>query len=237
MKSTLHMAAATFFLILLGFSGLKAQSIQPINPPEVVYGTLDDNLLTVNFDVRNTSDVNMNVYAKRVETSVLEGTQNYFCWFQCYSPSTDVSPTALFMAGGDTVSNFYADYQPQGVEGSSFINYCFYDGDNPSDQTCVTVEYRIAGPNAINEAEAVSIGSPQPNPAVDRTLIPFVLKENNKDAALVVYNILGSEIKRQSVTGTSGNIDLNVSDLQSGVYIYSFFNNNRLLASSRLVVR
>ncbi len=237
MKTNLQMATATFFFILLSIVGLKAQSIQAINAPEVVYGSVNDDLLTTTFDVQNTSNINMNVYAKRVENSVLEGTENYFCWFQCYSSSTDVSPTPLFIAAGASVSNFYADYQPQGVEGSSFIDYCFYNADNPSDQTCVTVEFRVSSATAVNEAEMISIGSPQPNPAVDHTVIPFDLKENNKDAALVVYNILGSEIKRQSISGTSGNIDLNVSDLQAGVYIYSFYNNNRLLASSRLVVR
>lgn len=237
MKSHLHMAAASLLLIFLSSTGLKAQSIQTIDAPEVVYGTVDDELITVNFDVFNASTLDLIVNAKRVEANVLPGAQNYFCWFQCYGFDTDVSPIPLTIEAGDTISNFYADYVPNGIEGSSFIDYCFYDINNSHDQTCVTVEYRISGSTGVSDANAVFIGSPQPNPAVDRTVIPFDLRENNKDAALVVYNILGSEMKRQSVTGTSGNINLNVSDLQAGVYIYSFFNNNRLLASSRLVVR
>ena len=236
MKSNLPFYLSFFVVAILGSFTACGQSIVPIDPPAVVYGTPSDNLITVNFDVRNASDSPISTFVKRVQTNVVPGTANYFCWFQCYSPSTDVAPTPLTIAAGDTVSNFYADYQPNGHAGSSFIDYCFYAENDSTDMTCVTVEFRI-GTNSVNETQAIKIGNPQPNPAVDRTIIPFDLRENNQDAALVVYNILGSEIKRVPVIGTSGNIDLNVSDLQSGVYIYSFYNSNRLLASSRLIVR
>lgn len=229
----------TFSLVLLQgvYVGAKAQSIQAINPPTIVYGTTADNLLTVNVDVTNTTQSNVNVMAKRVENSIIPGSVNYFCWIQCYAPSVDQSPSPLPISAGDTVPNFYADYQPMGNEGSSFIDYCFFDYSHPEDESCFTVEYRIAGTSSIKENDAVVVGSPQPNPAVDRTQIFFDLKQHNSNAHLVIYNILGSKMKSVPVTGTSGKIDLNVSDLQSGVYIYSFFNGGKMLSSSRLVVR
>lgn len=237
MQRLLHITSITFLIGLLAVSSLNAQSIQTIDAPEVINGTTDDNLVQANFDVKNTSNSTINVGVRRVEDTILEGTVNYFCWIQCYLPHVDESPSPLPIGAGETVSNFYADYEPHGVEGSSFITYCFYDYDNPDDETCVTVEYNISGTSAIDDAEAVVIGSPQPNPAVDRALIPFELKDNNENAKLVVYNILGSEIKTVPVQGTEGTIDLNVSDLQAGLYIYSFYNSNKLLSSSRLVVK
>lgn len=237
MKSTLLFKISILAITLFAAQAGYSQSLEAIDPQEVVEGTIADELLQESFDIRNNSDITVFVKVRREETSVVEGSLNYFCWYQCYTPSTNVSPTSLAIAPGESVPNFYADYQPMGNAGSSFIKYCFFDENNPSDETCVTVEYRVSDVTAVNEAALVSVGNPQPNPATDFTKIPYVLRENNKGAALVVYNILGSEIKRQSVAGTSGNITLDVSDLQSGVYIYSFYNDNRLLSSSRLVVR
>lgn len=237
MKTTLLFKISVIAISLIGSQSAYSQSLEAIDPQEVVEGTVEDELLQETFDVRNNSEQTIFVKVRRVETSTIEGTLNYFCWFQCYSPSTDVSPTSIAIAPGESVSNFYADYQPQGNAGSSYVNYCFFDENNPTDETCVTIEYRVGEITAVNEADLVTVGNPQPNPAVDITQIPYVLKESNKGAALVVYNIVGSEIKRQAISGTSGNITLDVSDLQAGVYIYSFYNDNRLLASSRLVVR
>ncbi len=237
MKSTLLFKISVLATLLISVHSGYSQSLEAIDPQGIVEGTTDDALLQESFDIRNNSDETVNVKVRRVETSVVEGSLNYFCWYQCYTPATDVSPTSIAIAPGESISNFYADYQPMGYSGSSFIEYCFFDENNPEDEICVSIEYRVDQVTAINEADLVTVGNPQPNPAVDITQIPYVLKENNRGAALVVYNIVGSEIKRQAVTGTSGNITLDVSDLQSGVYIYSFYNDNRLLASSRLVVR
>ena len=237
MKTTLLFKLSVLAITLMAAQAGYSQSLEAIDPQEVVMGTVEDELLQESFDIRNNSEITVFVKVRREEISVVEGTLNYFCWFQCYTPNTSVSPTSLAIAPGQSVPNFYADYQPYGIAGSSFIKYCFYDENNPSDETCVIIEYRVSDVTSVNNAELVSVGNPQPNPASDVTKIPYVLRESNKGAALVVYNILGSEIKRQSVSGTSGTITLDVSDLQSGVYIYSFYNDNRLLASSRLVVR
>ncbi len=237
MKTTLLFKITVLAFTLMSAQVGFSQSLEAIDPQEVVEGTVEDNLLQEEFDVRNNSDVTVFVKVKRIEVSIIEGSLNYFCWYQCYTPATSVSPTSVAIAPGESISLFYADYQPMGNAGSSFIDYCFFDENNPSDETCVSIEYRVSGPSSIKDADLLTVGNPQPNPAVDITQIPYVLKESNKGAALVIYNILGSEIKRQPISGTSGNITLDVSDLQAGVYIYSFYNDNRILASSRLVVR
>ena len=237
MKTTLLFKISVLAITLLAAQAGYSQSLEAIDPQLVIEGTVEDELLQESFSIQNNSDITVNVKVRREEISIVEGSLNYFCWFQCYTPNTSVSPTSIAIAPGESVPNFYADYQPYGNAGSSFIKYCFYDENNPSDEICVTIEYRVSLVSSVNNVDLVSIGNPQPNPASDFTQIPYVLRENNKGAALVVYNILGSEIKRQSISGKSGNITLDVSDLQSGVYIYSFYNDNRLLASSRLVIR
>jgi hypothetical protein len=211
--------------------------IEPINPAAVVEGTVDDFLLQTAFDIKNNTNQTLNIKVRRNQLEIIEGTLNYFCWEQCYAPNTSVSPTSIAVEPGASVPNFYADYQPQGIEGSSFIEYCFFDVNDAEIETCVTIEFRVGASLSVVERERITLGNPQPNPAVESTMIPFVLKEQNQGAALVIYNLLGSEVKRVSVGGMSGNIDLQVADLNAGLYIYSFYNGNKLLGSNRLVVR
>jgi hypothetical protein len=236
-KRVLQSAVLT---LVITFSGgyLWAQpDIEPIDPASVVEGTVDDFLLQTAFDIKNNTDQTLNVKVRRNELEIIEGTFNYFCWEQCYAPNTSVSPTSIAIEPGASVPNFYADYQPQGIAGSSFIEYCFFDENDAQIETCVTIEFRVSGSLSVTDVNRITLGNPQPNPAIENTMIPFVLNEQNQGASLVIYNLLGSEVKRVAVNGMSGNIDLQVADLNSGLYIYSFFNGNRLLGSNRLVVR
>jgi hypothetical protein len=238
MKTLIHRISLIVGLAALSASTVFAQpDIEPINPTTIVNGTADEFLLQTSFDIKNNTDQTLYVKVRRNELEIVEGTLNYFCWHQCYTPNTSISPTGIEIAPGESVPNFYADYQPFENEGSSFVEYCFFDDNNTDTETCVTIEFRVGASLSVQEPVHIDLGYPQPNPAVDQTFIPFELKTQNKGASLVIYNLLGSEIKRQAVTGISGNIELQVSDLQSGLYIYSFFNGNELLSSNRLVVR
>lgn len=233
MKNYLSIILLSFFIPLLSFS----QSLELIDPEEVVSGTPQNDLLVLNFDVMNTSNIAVDIKVIRNVISEVQGTANYFCWELCYGPGTDLSPTALTIQPGQTVSNFYADYLPNGYQGVTTIEYCFFNVNDPSDEICHTVEFNVSSTTAVDEQEAISLGNARPNPATGNTMIPFKMKGSNQSATLVVYNLVGQEVLNIPVNGMEGVINLDVNSLQSGIYLYTLLNNNAVLSSKKLIVR
>jgi hypothetical protein len=232
-----------FTLILYVLAGLCANmsfaqsDLEAINPQTVVYGTTDDFLLTTTFDVKNNSASPINVRVRRNIISEIPGTYNYFCWEQCYTPPVSISPTYITIGPGQSVPNFYADYQPMGNAGSSFIEYCFFQDQNQINQTCVTIEFQVSIASAVSNAELGEIGLPQPNPAFDLVRFPYSLNNTAKNASITLFNLVGQQVKQVPLTGQSGMVEINVSDLHSGIYMYSFMSENQMISTGKLIVK
>jgi hypothetical protein len=68
--------------------------------------------------------------------------------------------------------------------------------------------------------EKVSISEPYPNPA--QNTVSFLLKNNdNTKVEISVYNFTGKLVKSSPVSG-SDKIEIDVSDLPKGLYIFLF---------------
>lgn len=85
----------------------------------------------------------------------------------------------------------------------------------------------------VAQSRTVSILSTRPNPATDRTLIPFTLREP-ADVRLAVYDVLGREValvaERPYAAGEHAE-PLTTADLAPGTYVV------RLVAGSEVVLR
>lgn len=82
----------------------------------------------------------------------------------------------------------------------------------------------IAAP--VSLAEEISI---YPNPAIEKVQIS---NDSNSPLKVVVYNILGDPMLSKSITGNGNYID--ITNLQSGIYIVSFTDGKRT-TTKRLV--
>lgn len=138
-------------LIFLTAPYLSAQSLQLSTEEEgnledgqtiIVKDSADVNVITKHLTLTNTSDEPTEVRVRRVENNVQENTINYFCWAgSCYPPNTDTATNTKTLEPGETTSEFYADYQPQGISGIASISYFFYNDANPSDEVSAKVVF------------------------------------------------------------------------------------------------
>lgn len=111
-----------------------------------ISGDPTDEIITARIDIKNNSGVTKDVKVKKVHTAVLPNTMNYFCWGVCYGPDTFESPFSQSLAAGVVSDQFYGDYSPLGVVGSSTIMYTFFDANDPTDSVSVYVEFSAAYP-------------------------------------------------------------------------------------------
>jgi hypothetical protein len=106
-------------------------------------------------DVKNTSANPIIIKCQKTNLTLPAGAESFYCFAgNCYSASaTTPSSAATLMAGqqisfnnsppdADAHSGYYDAY---GASGIAEVQYCFYDVNNPTDETCVTITYACFG--------------------------------------------------------------------------------------------
>ena len=92
------------------------------------------------FDVVNLTEDTLIAWAARENISLVSGSDNYFCFGNCFDSATDTCVYGLDINAKDTLKNeFSAHYTPKGNAGTSLIKYSVYVEDKLSDLTAVYV--------------------------------------------------------------------------------------------------
>jgi hypothetical protein len=219
---------------------IRPKGTHPINDSViVVYGSVTDSAIFTPPQVINTGALSITLKVRRIDTAIVTGTQNYFCWGLCYGPQAApvwVGSTPQTLPAGDTNKTFTADYEPHVKAGTSVIRYVFFNTSNPNDSAWVLVKFIIA-PLSINEvtANTIHISAPYPNPAHNN--VSFNYKLNGvQQASLQVYNTLGQCMETLAVNANNDKLSLNVGNLPSGIYICKFEANGAEPVYQRMVV-
>ena len=195
----------------------------------------DDELVVEMYVTNNTPDP-IPVMVKKVEISMVPGTASLFCWGLCFAPNVYVSPDPLTIAGNTTnESDFSGHYLPSGMSGMSVIRYVFFDQRNPDDSVCFNTNFQ-AYPLGISGLSGTNALAAYPNPASGKVTVAFSGMES-ASGTVVIRNLLGERVKEITVSGTSGKVTFDATDLNSGIYFYSLVVNGNAVATKKLVVR
>lgn len=228
-----------FAFVLTTTTVFGQSSLSILNIETMVWGSVEDNLLQTTGTVENTNgSAPIDVRVMRITEDTVPGTDNYFCWEQCYEPPVSVSPTTMSIAPGQRIDQFYADYKPNGIDGASALTYCFYDDANEADSVCVTVRFLITqvGIEDVFGTNESAVSSAYPNPAKDVVKINYGLKAGWNKAEVVVYSMLGSKVREIDLTEDQGTLKMNVSSLPSGMYFYSLMVDDKAISTKKMLV-
>ncbi len=241
MKKILLFTIISYFSVL----GVFAQSLElsnasgKVNNGDTITMVSTDNnaVFAITMNVKNTSNSSIAVWCKKTELQIVSGSENYFCWSQCYLPNTFVSPDSIMIKSGETTTNFSGDYDSQGNAGVSVIRYTFFNKYNAKDSVCFVVRYIAGSGTGIDQASALAeVSNLFPNPARNTVSIDYDLKGAN-NGRLEIRNILGSLVKTVEVNQSKGTLKVDVSELTNGVYFYSFVVNEKVIVSKKLVIQ
>lgn len=82
-----------------------------------------------------------------------------------------------------------------------------------------------------------TISNPYPNPAINYTSFNYSFPKNTLHAQFVLRDILGSPVKEIDIGNREGKLLVNTSDIKSGIYFYSFYVDDKLILTKKLIVR
>ena len=219
------------FLFTLTSNLLYSQSLV-VSGDTTVSGNANTTLEN-HFDVVNNSSFNLNVVCRKTEISVSTGSTQFCFAVNCYTGS--LSDTALILAGQsvDPIDAHTGYYNPFGTTSVAVVEYCFYNAQNPSDETCRTITYDALILSNVEEViNSEEIGSFYPNPTDEYTHLFYNIKGIS---LLQITDILGNVVKNIELEG-SGEKRIYVGDLHKGIYFGKLVENGEIIKIKKLII-
>jgi len=228
----------TFTVFAQTFQILDASKNNVSNSPITVTGDINT-IIKAQLYVVNNSAGTASFKVKKIENNIQPTTSNSFCFNdQCYPPTSYESTSALTLQAGDTTtsSGFYGEYTPNDAEGPTQVTYVVFNSTNPNDSTYVVVTY-VAQATAIAKINFSSIefSNPYPNPVNVNTKINYNIPFSYVRATLYIRNIIGTIVREHEISNPQGKLNLDLSDLNEGIYFYSLVIDGNVVLTRKLI--
>jgi hypothetical protein len=194
------------------------------NDTIVITGDTSAGMLTGIVKVMNVSNFGRFVFVERISLNVVPGTFSAFAWaWMMYTPMTSVSPYGDSIHPGETDSSFAGWYFPEGIPGTSWYRYCFYNESNHSDSICVVFEYRVNTVAGIEKTNLLPF-TVYPNPGKGIFSLPVDLSTNEFNVE--VMDALGKSILKEYYPAADGRSILDLSNEPPGIYFLKLFSKS-----------
>jgi hypothetical protein len=243
MKKILLIAIVNFFIITSNSAQKFSISNDSVtfNNGDTIYVNVDASAYVIKdteLDVTNDTLIALSIKVKRYAISIVTEASESFCFSgSCYF--ADSSDAETINPLSDTVfsTHFYSDTSSRGI---SIVAYTFFENNNRNDSVMVIFKYSglHVGIKEHVITNRVQTSKIYPNPANQYTNIKYSLSDDISSARLVVYNLLGSVVKEYiiNVNSSIGELSINTSDLENGMYYYSFIADDKIYLTKKLVV-
>lgn len=217
-----------YILLLAGFGSILWASAQSISMnPKVSKGQGSSNNIMLEAKSIFTNNSNDSAFEWNIlEIQMTSGWEYGMCDpFNCLT-NLAVGNKGTFIVGKGKSGEFKGDFVPNGIGGNGRALVQIYSLANPSIRD--TVEFIINGwAVGLKEANVNREFTMYPNPVKDRLTIKYNSRET---VNIEIYNVLGTKVKSIAHSGLES--DVNVSDLQNGIYFVRYKNGNQMISKT-----
>lgn len=174
--------------------------------------------------VINASASAKTVKVYRTHISLVAGTYDAMIYDLIgYAPSIDTSVQSVTIQSGDSVY-FEPNYFANCIIGTSIIRYCFFDVNNPSDQSCYTSYFSgvVIGVSEVQKEINFPVHVfPVPSNGLVYCQFPFSVELKS---SYVISDFQGKQIEAPLIKSTADFIELNFEGLADGIYFIRGIN-------------
>ena len=125
---------------------------------------------------------------------------------------------------------------------SQFLKNSYAQSSNTKSAEPANLDRKVseetgANDNYLFQSDRLVVSNLYPNPASDYADIDFQMSTSNQEVKIVVYNILGQEIKELILDKDQRNARISLRDINSGMYMYQLMIDGRSIVTKKLIVR
>lgn len=230
-------------IVCLTFTAFGFAQVEAIDWPGAAYVDIAETQTEVAVDVQNVSGETLNLRVTSTVVSIVSGADYRFCWGPtCYNWTTgdftspDNDALIVEMAPDEISNTFYTDYRPDGNEGTSTINYCWFDNDDPSIESCFTLDWQTE-PLGIEEfGVKAEISEISPNPVTGTASIAYNVMGSFDKAQVQIYSLVGELVQDVNINSPLGLLMVSADDYNAGIYFVNVIVDGRIHSTKKMVV-
>lgn len=234
----------TLLVTVLAFATAIAQ-VEAIDWPGAVYVDMAVAQTEAAVDIQNVSSESLDLRVSSSPSSFVSGAEYRFCWGPiCYDwTDTDfVSPTGnnnnlvVTLAPDEVTNTFYTDYKHNGNSGTSVVEYCWFDNNDTSVESCFTLTWQTE-PVSVGELNVqAEISEISPNPVVGTSSIAYNVMGSYSKANVQVYSLVGELVQDVTINSPIGLLMVNAADYNAGIYFVNVIVDGQIHSTKKMVV-
>lgn len=199
------------------------------------------------FEIHNEYSTSKTIKIKRYLLQYTSGQDVYYCFgTNCYNANTNpvfIPTQNVTLSSGGMLPNgagtygLKTDFDDNNVVGTSLVRYTLYDINNTPDSVSFTINYEV---NAVGlkqyETLKYSMNPCMPNPAKQYTNVAYEIKNNESNAKIILFDILGNNVRETRLNDLIGIQKIDLIGLNEGIYFYTLQINGKNMVSRKLII-
>lgn len=193
-------------------------------------------------DLNNHISEGVSVRVLKTVNAIEEGQEFYFSFggVDYTADENSSNSTGVFIDAGTTLTGdngFVCKFDAKGIDGNEIlpkVTYKIFNRAEGNDADFVTLVYYLSGVG-FSELDQFDISKPYPNPASHMVTINHQL-DINSQSILKIYNEGGQLVQYQRVLVGSNQTQIDVSNLNSGIYFLGIEIDGNARAYEKLII-
>lgn len=150
---------------------------------------------------------------------------------------SNLSYKPLSLKNQTALTNFYRTFlfTNNGPAESAFV---LSDSEEKSvEKTKPAVEAAVRSDEQFYTSDKITISNIYPNPANDQAELDFVTSSSLREARLIIYNVLGTQMQDTPLNKSERKIRINTREMPTGLYFYQLSVDGKKVATKKMLVR
>ena len=144
----------------------------------------------------------------------------------------------LSLKNKTTVSNFYRTFlfSNNGTSESAYTLGGEVD-EKAIEKAKPVVESIVLSEEQLYSSDKITISNIYPNPANDQAELDYTISPSLRDARLIIYNVLGSQMNELPLSKNERKIRVDTREMPTGLYFYQLSVDGKKVATKKMLVR
>jgi len=147
-----------------------------------------------------------------------------------YKPLSLQNPKAL--------NNFYRTFLFSSVVSADNTNSLGTEAIvKQTDKRVTAVETALKAEEQLYSSDKITVSNIYPNPASEYAELDYSITGSVRDAKLIIYNVLGSQMQELPLNKNDRKLRVTTSEMPTGLYFYQLAVDGKKVATKKMLVR
>ncbi len=150
---------------------------------------------------------------------------------------TSLSYKPLSLKNKTTVANFYRTFLFANTGSNENFALASEADEKTIERSKPAIESAIHSEEQLYSSDKITISNIYPNPANDQAELDYTISPSLRDARLIIYNVLGSQMNELPLSKTERKLRVDTREMPTGLYFYQLSVDGKKVATKKMLVR